>query len=367
MQKKIGNATKICKTLWQTPGISRADLAKHLRIDKSTITAEITNLIQNGVISELPKLEEQNSLGGTGRKPIPLTLNKDYGVVLGISIQAGNYTMVAINMVGEIILSKEVEQSITASNIIDALTMIYKEFLKTLMHQEKLLGIGIGVGGLINQKDFSIGYSVTLDIDHPFSFLEEAKKQIPVPIVLENNANCCAWTELAFSRSFAVQNFLFLLLEFKQATVPHKRYGGVGIGLGIVLGGRVYYGANSFAGEFRSAFCNVDDEEQTSLSAEQMKNIMKDKEIQQKFISELAANIAMLVNTLDLGHVQVVGDIEEPGLAFCTELNKAIVHNWLFPVEKEVKIEYSSLGANTVAYGAAGKLVQTLFDSADIP
>jgi len=368
MRKKTRNATKICKALWQHPRDSRIDLSKRLGLDKSTVTSEISELIKAGVICELPKQDTVFSSSGTGRKPIPLAISKDYGIVLGLSIQAGSYSLVVVDLVGNMVFSKDVEESITQKNAIESITRIYEDFVKNLSKDApRCFGMGIGFGGLINQEDSSVQYSVPLDITEKFTFLDEIKRRIPVTVTLENNANCCAWAQLAFLHDTAHKNFLFILLEFKQVLVPHQKYGGVGIGLGIVINGKIYHGTNSFAGEFRSAFCKENNDEQMSISKEEMNKILENPVIFTRFIEELAANIAMFANTLDIGEVFVGSDMESQGRAFCKALEEAISRNWIFPVEKEVPIKYSSYGSGTIAYGATGKLIQTLFDSGIIP
>jgi hypothetical protein len=368
MARRIRNSTKICRSLWQHPLDSRADLAKRLGIDKSTITSETTDLIKRNVICELPKSRAMQNSGTTGRRPIPLSLNKDYGTVLGISIQAGSYALSAVNLAGEAVFSQEVNESITKDNITDEIIRIQRDFIRE--HGQtvpRCLGIGIGVGGLINWENNTIRYSVPLDVREEFSFIDEIHRKTSLPVSLENNANCCAWAKLAFPKNPPPRNFLFLLVEFKQALVPHKQYGGVGIGLGIVINGKIHYGVHSFAGEFRSVFCSERNENQTSLNKAETDRILTDQGVMTRFINELAANIAMFSNTLDIGKIFISSDLETPGRQLCDVTRKALSDNWIFPVEKEVPVDYSSYGANMIAYGAAGKLFQVLFDSGRIP
>ncbi len=70
--------------------------------------------------------------------------------------------------------------------------------------------------------------------------METLSKKLNVPFFIENNANCCAWSELAFHKNTELKNILFALIEFRQALVPHAEYGGVGVGFGIVLNGKVH-------------------------------------------------------------------------------------------------------------------------------
>lgn len=361
----IKNSTRIIRTLWQSPNISRAEIASRLGFDKSTVTVEVNSMIEQGLIIEHP--EGLSSKNG-GRKPIPLSINKDYGYTIGIAIQSGHYSVVAVNLAGDILEIKEENESITKDNLALSVQLIYWEFRSRLSkYPGRLLGIGVGAGGLINPKDGTIIFSVPLQISEPFNVVEEISRKLDIPFFIENNANCCAWGELAFHKNTELKNILFVLVEFKQALVPHTEYGGVGVGFGIVINGKVHYGNNSFAGEFRSALCEEDNGIQVALSKEELSNILADSSVFERFASELARNIAMLVNTLDFSRIFIGGDIESCGGDFCHILEKAIDKNWMYPVKRQIQIQYSSLGSQAVAFGAAGMLIHNLFSLNKFP
>ncbi|MHC1693447.1 MAG: ROK family protein [Sphaerochaetaceae bacterium] len=362
---KLKNRTRICRMLWQYPNISRMDLSTRLDLDKSTVTVEVNHMVEQGIIKELP--EGQPGRKG-GRKPIPLSINKDYGIIIGIAIQNGHYTALAVNLAGEILEAREEDLSITKENLALSVQLIYWEFRDALKKFPGiLLGVGIGVGGLINQKDGTIMYSVPLQIYEPLNFVDTISKKLDIPFIVENNANCCAWGELTFHKNTELKNILFVLVEFKQALVQHDIYGGVGVGFGIVLNGKVHYGSNSSAGEFRSVMCVEKNGSQVSLSNDELGSILRDDSVFQRFASELAKNIAMLVNTLDCSHLFIGGDIEDSSYDFCHILEREIDNNWMYPYKKPLEIHYSSLGAKAVAYGAAGMFIHRLFSTNQFP
>jgi len=56
-------ATRIFRTIWRNPNISRIDLADTLGLDKSTVTKQVAYLIDNGLIIEKEE-GEASSRGG---------------------------------------------------------------------------------------------------------------------------------------------------------------------------------------------------------------------------------------------------------------------------------------------------------------
>jgi predicted NBD/HSP70 family sugar kinase len=233
--------------------------------------------------------------------------------------------------------------------------------------EERLLGVGVGTGGLVDLKKGRIRYSVPLGIQSPIDFGKTVAARLTVPCLIENDANCCAWGELAFNRDEALRDFLFALVEFRRDPKSIGLSGGIGVGFGIVLGGKVYSGAHGNAGEFRSAFCDGPGELQLSLPKNTLSRLDSDRAALVGATDELARNVAMLVNTMDFERVYVGGDIEALDVDFPSLLRRRLEENWMYPFPKEVEIHYSSLGGKAVAYGAAGMVLDRLVSEQTLP
>lgn len=247
------------------------------------------------------------------------------------------------------------------------LSVIHECTARLCPDQVKLLGVGVGTGGLVDLKKSRIRYSVPLGIDSPIDFGKTVAAKLSVPCLIENDANCCAWGELAFNRNEALRDFLFALVEFRRDPKSIGLSGGIGVGFGIVLGGKVYSGAHGNAGEFRSAFCDGPGELQLSLPKTILSRLDSDREALVGAVDELARNVAMLVNTMDFERVYIGGDIEALDVDFPVLLRRRLGENWMYPFPKEVEIHYSSLGGKAVAYGAAGMVLDRLVSEQNLP
>ena len=62
------------------------------------------------------------------------------------------------------------------------------------------------------------------------------RERFNIPVHLQNDANACAWAEYRYGAGRGTQNMVFMTF-------------GTGLGAGIVIGGRLYTGANDNAGE----------------------------------------------------------------------------------------------------------------------
>jgi predicted NBD/HSP70 family sugar kinase len=359
-------AARIVRTIWQNPRISRVGIAERLGLDKSTVTNQVARLIEIGLIEEIA----EGSAGSRGgRRPIHLAMNRSFGRVIGIEILVESYIAVVVDLAGEIL--GETRGSVPHVPGMDRselmLEVIHECSAKLCPDNERLLGVGVGTGGLIDFKKSRIRYSVPLDISAPIDFGKTVAAKLDVPCLIENDANCCAWGELAFNRDEALRDFLFALIEFRRDTHSIGKSGGIGVGFGIMLGGKVYSGAHGNAGEFRSTFCYGPGEMQLSLPKTMIARLDSDREVLMAAADELARNVAMLVNTMDFERVYVGGDIEALDVDFPSLLRRRLEENWMYPFPKDVDIRYSSLGGKAVAYGAAGMILDRLVSEQSLP
>jgi len=349
--------SRVFRAVWRNPGISRIDMAKLLELDKSTVTNQVNFLMEAGLVEEM---EEGEASSRGGRRPIQLSVRKEYGRIIGIEVQLGFCEAVVVDVAGEIRGSIRKPVDVSFDNFTDIVFDLVKETEARYCRDSVLLGVGVGTAGLINSSKGRIRYSVPLGIGKPLDFEKEMDGRLSVPLCIENDANCCAWGELAFNKKEDLKNFLFALVEYRQDRTSLSNYGGIGVGFGIVLNGKVHTGSHGFAGEFRSAFCDGKNDLQFSLPREDLIRLSTDRGILEKTIDELSRNMAMLINTMDFSQVFIGGDIEALDINLPLMLRRRLEENWMYPSPKDVEIRYTSLKDKAVAYGAAGMAFERL-------
>ncbi len=358
-KNRIINTSRVMREVWIHKEISRIQIAKNLGLDKSTISSIVAELLGIGLVKETAE-GEAGPQGG--RKPVYLTLNRSYGCVLGVELRPEAYNAVAVDLEGNVLYSKfELLQSRgdnLAENFLEVTGRLREEIARTGI---PLLGIGVGLSGVVNPHKGIIRYSIPLLIVEPFDFQARVAAGYDLPLFLENDANACAWGELAFHRVKRLQDFLFLLVEFRDIRDRTRFHEKTAVGMGIVINGRVHYGQAYSAGEFRSALCTEECRGQFSLSEEEAFRIEADPQVLRRFIRELSRNVAMMVNTFNLSHVFLGGDIERYRREVHAVLSEEIQRNWPYPDEVRCRIRFSSLGDKAVAFGAAGMVLHHLF------
>jgi glucokinase len=100
---------------------------------------------------------------------------------------------------------------------------------------QEISGIGIGTPGVVDKQGQSLIYASTFDFNN-VSFKSELDKYFQVPIFIDNDANCAALAEN-------------LLGAAKDTNISIAITLGTGIGGGIIIDKKIYYGCNNASGE----------------------------------------------------------------------------------------------------------------------
>ncbi|MDQ0113842.1 ROK family protein [Paenibacillus harenae] len=210
--------------------ISRAELSKATALTRATISAQVSDLLDEELVIE--KNMEYNLVG---RKPIMLSIHAEAGYALGIDLEFGRVSFAVANLQG----------SIVATDTILLETTSYEDILNLLLHsirsyQERyascrygIVGIVIGIHGLVSKEEV-IHYVPSFDW-HELTLKTDLEKVLGVEVHLENNANLSAFAERTFFHH-ETDNLLCVTLYS-------------GIGLGMMNNHAFFRGQDGFAGE----------------------------------------------------------------------------------------------------------------------
>ncbi len=100
---------------------------------------------------------------------------------------------------------------------------------------EDIVQIGIGVPGSFEKSTATLRFGTNLGMNN-VCFAEAFRPEFTCPVRLDNDANCAALGEVIAGAGKGCQNAVMVTL-------------GTGVGGGIVVGGKLYGGANDMAGE----------------------------------------------------------------------------------------------------------------------
>jgi len=209
-----------------------ADLARELNISTPKITSMVNELIQDGLLQDLGKIDSTG-----GRRASIYGLVSDACYFLGVDVKRYYINIGLIDFKKHMV---NVEEKIpypleNTQESLKALLEAIRGFIERQgIEQEKILGIGINLSGRVNNIT---GYSYSY-----FHFQEEPLAQfieheLGIRTFLENDSNAMAYGEYCNGVVENEKNVLFINLDY-------------GTGSGIILNGKVYYGKSGFSGEF---------------------------------------------------------------------------------------------------------------------
>jgi predicted NBD/HSP70 family sugar kinase len=225
------NQALVLNTVRRQRSVSRTDIAGLTGLSPPTISGITNELIERGLLFEASIGESAG-----GRKPILLSLNAAAGYVVGIKLTETQ----AVGVLADLDANVEARHSTKLSAksedyVVAAVTRLAKR-LAERAHGRPVLGIGVGLAGVIDRHAGIVRHATYLDWRNA-DFATHLRRRTGLPVVIDNDINALVANERWFRHGRDVNNLLVVSV-------------GRGVGLGMVLDGRIYRGAIGGAGEF---------------------------------------------------------------------------------------------------------------------
>ena len=269
--QKNANTALVTEAIWLKGEVSRVDISRSLHLYRSTVTNIISFLLESGVVLEG---ETSKSPSQGGRKPILLSLNDSFGCVMGIDIQPSHYRIAILSFSGKTLCEEkgslgDISLEDMIWNILDIAFSMHRECVKT-----PVLAICFSIPGVINNETGEIIYSNPFKIEK-FNLKNYVKSKYDYPIYVDNDANCAAWWDLVKYEEHKEENAIVLVGDYHEDTNVSNDRIGIGLGIGIVINGKVYHGSHYKAGEFCSVSWYKGNETQNGLPLELLKRTIE--------------------------------------------------------------------------------------------
>ncbi len=369
---KEQNTSVVLKLVRANPGISRADIVRMTGLTAPTVSRITNSLIEKNVLTE-----RKIDLNSVGRKPFGLYFNNSAFNIVGIDFSYLHITGALIDLSGRIVKKKILRVNSREFGKDDLKKVV--EIVRFLFSQKgdaQILGIGFASPGMIDHKN-----GILMRIPH-FPKL----KNVPVKKILEeefgvhtnvvNDANAEAVGEKHFGAGNDVKDFVLLHL-------------GYGIGMGIVLKGKLYTGNFGVSGEIghtsidrktgKKCDCgNIGCVELyaglegilNDISAEIGENVGSAVEVKKFLKNEKVLRILkekgeligyVLVNVVNLLAPQkiiVTGSVSSIGDPLIEPMRRIVYERSFYGVGKKIPIVLSKTGKNCTIIGAATTILE---------
>lgn len=368
--KKL-NRSLILRRIVEHGQISRADLSKITGLNKATISVQVADLLDEGLIYET---EQEHTT--VGRRPILLSLNPEAGYVLGVDLDYQKILYTVSDLLGNPVITEAVQlETDDYDTIIQLLAKHINAYQQTCPDsQYGLVSAVIGVHGTINKDDESILFVPKYNWHHKH-IKSDLEKELSLPIAIENNANLSAYAERVFYYHECNELLTLILTS--------------GIGAGIMNGGKLQRGFHGYAGEMGHMIVSPDDDQCScgnkgcwelyssepslldKLSAQQnkpvsyddVKQLIQDKHPEtikemERFINYLSIGINNIINLFNPETLVLTSDI----LSMYPNAVEKIESNLVSSVSQYGRIVMSNFGNHSCVMGACAFGIQKFLE-----
>jgi predicted NBD/HSP70 family sugar kinase len=234
--------------------LSRSDIAKELGINVLSVKRTMQYFIDRGMARDL---------GGSAVKRYVFVPGAAHAIA---AIYEGSVLSVGmVNIGGELVIDETVE---VKGDIKELLVTKPSELARRLIRKlpaqgekvDRLLGFGICLPGVVNHETRELSYAPSLGIEEPYCIgplMDELSAALNLPVYKENDVNAAVYGEANFRNC---RDLAFIAL-------------GSGVGMGLVLDGKLRCGPTYSAGEAgQLPYRNLDSDDQGTkvLNIEQM-------------------------------------------------------------------------------------------------
>ena len=364
------NAVLLMQALRRHPGSSQRELAVLTGLDKATVSAVTSQLVDAGLVARSNATAPVRRLG---RPAVALTIPRSAGMVFGVRLEPDRVAVVAADLGGRIIDRESRPGSEDPRTALLSLAAAVTR-LQQRIGAIPVRAMGIGVPALIERSGHLIFGPNLGWRDVPLATL--AADILRIPFVIENDANAAAIAEREFGSCAGIDDFIYVS-------------GHSGVGGAIFTGGRLYRGAEGLAGEFghirivpggRACACGghgcletyasvpgllASLEERGTLAASIGEVAMRAEAGEPVVLALLAETGELLgralagsVNTLNPSHLVLGGNLAVVAPWMLTALRNALARAAMEQIAARLNLELSPLGMDAALMGGVAVALQ---------
>ncbi|MBB4040377.1 putative NBD/HSP70 family sugar kinase/putative transcriptional regulator [Microvirga flocculans] len=227
------NRRVVLDVVRQLGPVGRMEISRHAHLSTQAVSNIVEELVEDGLLIKAGRLR-----AGRGLPPIQFAVNPNGGMTAGIEIAADHVSTLLVDIGGRVRAQRTLP---IQRNDPGAVLPVIRAEIELAQAQLKppvpqLLGVGVVMPGPFNVEGMTSVGPTTLSGWLDFDAVAGIGRILDAPITLENDATAAAVGERLHGAAKDLKNFCLIFF-------------GQGLGLGIMIDGRPYRGANGNAGE----------------------------------------------------------------------------------------------------------------------
>jgi len=224
---------KILRAIRESPlPLSRSEIERATGLGSVTVKNTTQELLKEGILLQVDK--ENNSK--LGRKPILWGINPKLAYLVGVEIGQYSIDLVLTDLEGKIITSSRKEVPPDRNQWFEFYADAIDGFIHNLPKEVAISYIGISIPGIVNKKNGDLHFIGEFYPRGSVVLEEKIRKKTGIETLINNRANCAATTEYRerIRKGYQIKNLLYVTKA---------------LGMGIIIKGDLFYGADGTAGE----------------------------------------------------------------------------------------------------------------------
>ena len=221
--------------------ISRADLARGMKMTRGVVSVLVQELIAQGLIYEGATGE-----AARGRKPTFLHIRTHDRLVVAVDVRFTRTFLMLCDFSGRQLAIENFETVVPIAEFVKDLTVRIRKLLRTQGLGFTCEGIGLVVPGMVDQRTGKILNAPALgwrDVD----IRTKLASTTGLPVHIENSGRASALAQLWLTRGETSGGHNFVYISVSD-----------GVGVGVVVNGELLRGRDHIAGEFGHMPLNLD-------------------------------------------------------------------------------------------------------------
>lgn len=213
-----------------------SDLSRLTGYSVTTISKYISVMQEEGRVTVLGKVQKHSK----GRQAVRYGVNPESGYFLGVDVKTFDLTLGLINLCGNMI-SSETDNTFKFSNTHECLEHVCQKVecfidAQAEIDKSKILGICFNLSGRVNAMAGTSASVFNFEEMQGMSLSDLLTERFGRKVYLENDSKSMAFGEYSSGINQKYQNVLYVNL-------------GWGLGVGIIIYGKIYYGMDGYSGE----------------------------------------------------------------------------------------------------------------------
>lgn len=229
------NRSVILRELLFSGETSRQALAGTTGLSPATVGLVIADLMDEGLV-----VETGTEGPSVGRPRMLLRIVPDRWIVIGADLGERGVRMEAVDLAwerrAEVMVAADPARQPPAEVVAAVAEALQDLLAEHGIDQDRVLGMGVTVPGIVDRGTDSLVQTVAFGW-HDVPLGRMFRSAIGLPIVVDNGAKALGQAEMWFGAGRGAQDAVVTLL-------------GIGVGAAVFMGGRLYRGSQSSAGEW---------------------------------------------------------------------------------------------------------------------